>query len=159
MSRLRKRELIPEDTPIIGVLKAPKLDFGRFGRQVQVDVLVTSGEYKGTEFRDWFSFSKDQDGGEEYILTGSSLHTALRMADPKTDEVLEDDDLSDRKYEQWLKATVKKLDDFEIMGRVGIKVPKNNPDKKRNMLQPGSFGPILDPEEDFADIEMEKAPS
>jgi len=156
---LRSRELIPEDENIRGVLKSPKLDFGQYGRQVQVQVLVTHGEYKGTEFRDWFSFAKDSDGGEEYILAGSALHTALRIVDPKTDEVLDDDDLSDKKYEQWLKATVKKLDDTEIMGRVGIKVPKNNPEKKRNLLQPGSFGPVLDPEEGFDEISMEKQAS
>jgi hypothetical protein len=159
MSRLRKRELIPEDENIRGVLKSPKLDFGQYGRQVQVQVLVTHGEYKGTEFRDWFSFSKDKHSDEEYILTGSALHTALRMVDPKTDEVLEDDDLSDEEYEQWLKATVKKLDDVEIMGRVGIKVNKNDASKKRNILQPGTFGPVLDPEEGFDDLNMDKKAS
>ena len=159
MSRRRTRELIPEDENIRGVLKSPKLDFGQYGRQVQVQVLVTHGAYKGTEFRDWFSFSKDSESGDEYILTGSALHTALRMVDPKTDEVLDDDDLSDKKYEQWLKATVKKLDDFEIVGRVGIKVNKNDPSKKRNMLQPGTFAPVPNPDEGFDEIKMEKQAS
>ena len=43
MGRLRRRELIPEDTPITGTLKDPKIVYGQFGRQVQCGVLVTKG--------------------------------------------------------------------------------------------------------------------
>ena len=66
VSRLRRREEIPEGTPIEGVFKDVKLEHGKFGRQIPVNVLVTKGDYKGTQFPDWFSFAKDSDG-EEYI--------------------------------------------------------------------------------------------
>jgi hypothetical protein len=158
-SKLRRRALIPEDEMVQAVLAEPKVVHGQFGRQVETKVRVTGGEYRGNEFKDWFSFAIDKDDNEEYIPYGGPLYQALAMVRPDIDEILDDDDLTEKKYQTFIKDAVKKLDGFAITGRVGIKVPKNNPDKKRNMLQPGTFGPILDPEENFADIEMEKAPS
>jgi len=52
MGRLRRRDLIPDDTPITATLKEPKIVHGKFGRQVETKALVTKGEYKGTEFKD-----------------------------------------------------------------------------------------------------------
>jgi hypothetical protein len=160
MGKLRRRELIPEDTPITATLTDVKLVHGQFGRQVQADVLVTAGEYKGTKFRNWFSFGKDDGDGEEFIPYGGPLYQALAMVAPNIDEVLDDENLTDRKYQQFVKRATKALEDFEIMGRVGIKVNKKDESKKNNILQPGSFGPARDPEEGFEDIEMgEKAPA
>lgn len=156
MSRLRRRDLIPEDTPITGTFKEPKIVHGKFGRQVEAKVLTTKGEYKGTEFKDWFSFGKDDTDGEEFIPYGGILYDVLAMVEPNIEEVLDDDNLSEKKYQQFVKNAVKKLDGFEFIARVGIKAPKNNPEKKRNFLQPGSIGPAVDEDDDFNDIDMEK---
>src|SRR5215207_6502399 len=128
MGRLRRRDLIPDDTPITATLKETKIVHGKFGRQVETKALVTKGEYKGTEFKDWFSFGRDEDTAEEFIPYGLAL------------------------YQQFVKNAVKKLDGLEIMGRVGVKAPKNNPEKKRNCLVLGTFGPAEDPEAAFKDI-------
>jgi hypothetical protein len=159
MGKLRRRELIPEDTPITATLTDVKLVHGQFGRQVQADVLVTAGEYKGTKFRNWFSFGKDDGDGEEFIPYGRDLYQAFAMVEPDIDAVLDDENLTERKYQQFVKKATKALDDFEIQGRVGIKVNKKDESKKNNVLQSGSFGPAQDPEADFDDIAMEeKAP-
>ena len=147
MGRLRRRELIPEDEQVIAVIKEPKIVHGKFGRQVETKILVTGGDYRGTEFRDWFSFGLDKEDGEEFIPYGGPLYSLLAMVEPDIDEVLDDENLAEKKYQQFLKATVKKLDGFEITSRVGVRAPKNNPEKKRNALDPGTFGPYQDPEE------------
>jgi hypothetical protein len=158
MSRLRRNELIPEDTGIHGVFSEPKIVHGRFGRQVEVQVRVLDGDYKNATFKDWFNFGSDKDTNEEYIRYGSPLYTALSMVADDLDTVLDDDDLSDREYEKLLKTSVKKLDGTEVVGRVGVKVGKNDPDKKRNFLQPGSFGPYVDIDktidEDMAGVDV-----
>ena len=167
MGKLRRRDLIPDDTPIVATIKEPKIVHGKFGRQVECKVLVTQGEYKGTDFKDWFSFGKDEADGEEFIPYGLALYQALAMVEPNLDEVLDDENLSEKKYQQFVKGAVKKLDGFEITARAGIRAPKDsdgNPKKdkngnpKRNQnLQPGSFGPYVDPEEDFDELPMEEA--
>jgi hypothetical protein len=167
-SRLRKRQIIPEDTSIRATLTDPKIVHGQFGRQVEVVVLVTEGgennEYKGTTFKTWFSFGKDKDTGEEYIGYGGALYQLLSIVAPNLDDVLEDDDLSDREYEKFVKKTIKGLDELDIVARVGVKVGKKDPSKQNNVLQPGTFGPYQDPEEGFENIEIsgneaeEKAP-
>ena len=154
MGKLRRRELIPEDEQVTGTIKEPKIVHGRFGRQVEYKVLVTGGDYRGTEVKDWWSFSTDKEDGEEFIAYGGPLYQALAMVAPNIDEVLDDENLSEKKYQQFVKKAVSNLDGFEIMGRVGIKAPKNSPEKKRNFLQPGTFGPVLDPEEGFEELEM-----
>jgi hypothetical protein len=154
MSRLRRREILPEDTGVHAVLSEPKLVYGQYGRQVEVRVRVAEGEYKNAEFKDWFSFGKDEESGEEFIRYGSPLYDALVMVADNIEDVLDDDDLSDKEYEKFVKGAVAKLDGVEIMGRVGIKVAKNNADKKRNFLQPGCFGPYQDPNEVGDDLDM-----
>jgi len=164
MGKLRRRELIPEDTPITAILSEPKIGHGQYGRQVEVKVRVTDNDYKGTEFKQWLSFATDKEDGEEYIAYGGPLYQVLAMVEPNIDEVLDDDDLTEKKYQKFVKEAVKKLDNFAIMARVGVKVPKNSPEKKRNVLQPGTFGPYENPEEGFEDLDMgdvkeiEKAP-
>ncbi len=156
MGKLRRRELIPEDTSVVATINEPKLVHGQFGRQIQAQIRVVEGEYKGTEFRTWFSFGKDKEDGEEFIPYGGALYSVLAMVAPNIDEVLDDENLSEKKYQAFVKKAANDLDDIKIQARVGIKVPKNNPDKKSNMLQPGSFGPVQDPEEGFEDLPMEK---
>ena len=155
-SKLRRRELIPEDEMIQAILVEPKVVHGQFGRQVEKKVRVTEGQYRGNEFKDWFSFAIDKEDGEEYIPYGGALYQALAMVRPDIDEVLDDDDLTEKKYQAFIKDAIKKLDGFAITGRVGVKEPKNNPEKKRNFLQPGSFGPVVDPEADFDEIDLSK---
>jgi hypothetical protein len=165
MGKLRRRELIPEDTPITAIIKDPKIVHGNWGRQVQTDVLVTKGEHKGTQFRQWFPFGKDESDGEEFIPYGGPLYQAFAMVEPNLDEILDDENLTEKKYQQFVKSAVKKLDGFEITARAGIRAPKDsdgNPKKdkngnpKRNQnLQPGSFGPHMDSEEDFDELPME----
>jgi len=152
MGRLRRRELIPEDELIVGTIKEPKIVHGKFGRQVEAKVLVTQGEYRGTELRDWFSFGKEEADGEEFIPYGGTLYQALAMTSPKLDEVLDDENLTEKKYQAFVKKGVNSLEGLEITARVGIKAPKNNPEKKRNYIMPGTFGPYENPEEGFEDL-------
>jgi hypothetical protein len=158
MGKLRRRELIPEDTMIKATLAETKIVHGQFGRQVETKVRVTDGEYKGTEFKQWLSFATDKDDGEEYIAYGGPLYQLLAMVAPDIDKVLDDDNLTEKKYQAFVKKAVKNLEGFEITARVGVKVPKNNPEKKRNVLQPGSVGPVVDAEADFDELSMDKAP-
>jgi hypothetical protein len=145
--------VIPEDTGIHARLTDPKLVYGQYGRQVEVTVRVLEGEHRGVEFRNWFSFGKDKETSEEFVSYGGPLYQALSLvADGEIDSILEDDDLSDREYEKFLKSTVKKLDGVEIQGRVGVKATEKNPEAKRNFLQPGNFGLYVDPDEKFTDI-------
>jgi hypothetical protein len=158
VSRLRRREVIPEDTSITALLTAPKLVFGRFGRQLETTVRVVEGEYKGTEFKNWFSFGRDKDTEEEYISYGGTLHRVLAMAEPRIDEILDaDEDISEREYERFLKETTKKLDGLKVLARVGVRAPEGSPEKKRNYLMPGTIGPYEDPEEGFEQLKVEDA--
>jgi hypothetical protein len=156
MGKLRRRELIPEDEQILAILKDVRIVHGQFGRQVQSEVLVTKGEYKGTQFRNWFSFAKDDSDNEEFIPYGGPLYQLLSMVAPDIDAVLDDEDINDRKYQAFVKKAVKNLEEFEIVGRVGIKVNKKDESKKNNFLQPGTFGPVLDPDAVFEGLEIEK---
>jgi hypothetical protein len=161
-SRLRKRQIIPEDTHIRATLTDPKIVHGQFGRQVEMVVNVTEGgdsnEYKGTTFKWWVSFGKDNETKEEYIAYGGPLYQTLSMVAPNLDEVLEDEDLSEREYEKFIKKSVKELDDLDVVARVGVKTSKKDENKKNNFLTPGAFGPYRDPDEDFEALDMgEKA--
>jgi hypothetical protein len=159
VSRLRKQQIIPEDTFIRATLLDPKINHGKFTRQVETVVKVTEGgennEYKGTTFKTWFNFGQDKETKEEYVAYQGPLYQLLSMVAPNLDEVL-DDDLTEAKYQKFLKTTVKKLDDLEIVARVGVKTAKNDPTKKSNILQPGTFGK----DEGFEELDMgEKAAS
>jgi hypothetical protein len=160
VSRLRKRQIIPEDTHIRAALTDPKIVHGQFGRQVEVMVNVIEGgennEYKGTTFKTWFSFGKDSETKEEYIAYAGPLYQVLSMVAPNLDEVLENDDLSEREYEKFIKKAVKELDELDIVARVGVRVSKKDESKKNNFLQPGTFGIYRDPEEGFEDISLDE---
>jgi hypothetical protein len=156
--KLRKRKIIPEDTHIRATLTEPKLVHGQYGRQVELVVNVTEGgednEYKGTTFKTWLSFGKDKETGEEYIAYGGPLYQMLSLVAPNLDDVLEDEDLSEREYEKFIKKSVKELDDFELISRVGVRVNKKDETKKNNFLMPGTFGPHRDSDEDFEALDM-----
>jgi len=168
MSRLRKRLIIPEDTNIRATLTDPKIVHGNFGRQVELVVNTISGgddnEYKGTTFKTWFSFGQDKETKEEYIAYGGPLYQLLSLIAPNLDEILENENLSNKDYEKFLKSTIKDLDDKEIVARVGVRVSKKDESKKSNFLQPGTFGFYEDPDEGFEELDMgeektkEKAP-
>jgi hypothetical protein len=151
-SRLRKRLIVPEDTHIRATLADPKIVHGQFGRQAEVVVNVTEGgednEYRGTTFKTWFSFGKDKDTKEEYIAYGGPLYQLFSLVAPNLDEVLGDDDLSERDYEKFIKKSVKELDELDIVARVGVKTNKKDESKKSNVLQNGTFGIYRDPEEE-----------
>ena len=157
-SRLRKRQTIPEETSIRATLTDPKLVHGQFGRQVEVMVNVTEGgeenEYRGTQFKTWFSFGKDKESSEEYIAYGGPLYQLLGMVAPNVDDVLEDEDLSNSDYEKFIKKTVKELDEFDIVARVGVRVSRKDENKRNNFLQAGTFGPYRHPDEDFEALPM-----
>jgi hypothetical protein len=161
MSRLRKRQIIPEDTHIRANLTDPKIVHGKFGRQVEAVVNTLSGtddegnDYKGTTFKTWFSFGQDNDTKEEYIAYGGPLYRLLSMTRPNLDEVLEDEELSNKDYEKFLKKAVRDLDDMEIVARVGVKTNRKDESKKSNFLQNGTFGPYVDPNAEM-DEESEK---
>lgn len=139
-SRLRKKNLIPDGEQVVVKVTDPKIVTGKFGRQLQVTLRVVEGDYRGTTFKEWLSFRTDDDTKEEYISYGSSLYNMLAIGDPEIDDVLDDEDLSDKGYEAWLAGTAAKLSDEVIRARVLVHEPKNNPDKKRNKLDPGSIG-------------------
>jgi len=141
---IRKRDLIPEDTPITARIKAPKIVNGNYSRQVEADIAVLSGEYRGTQFKDWFSFDKDKVSKEEYITDKGKLYQLLSLVENI-------DGLEGEELEKAIKEAVKKLDGFVIVGRVDVLENKAK-SKKRNALQPGSFGP---PPEDM-DEEFEQ---
>jgi hypothetical protein len=153
-SRLRKRQIIPEDTFIRALITDPKMAHGKFGRQVEAAVKVTEGgennEYKGTTFKTWFNFGQDKDTKEEYIAYGGPLYQLLSLVAPNLDEALEDEDLSNADYEKFLKKTVRELDDLEIVARVGVKTAKSDESKKSNFLIPGTFGP----EDEFEELDL-----
>jgi hypothetical protein len=157
-SRLRKRQIIPEDTHIRATLTDPKVVHGQYGRQVELVVNVTEGgednEYKGTTFKTWLSFGKDKETGEEYIAYGGPLYQMLSLVAPNLDDVLEDEDLSEREYERFIKKSVKMLDELDVVARVGVRVSKKDENKKNNFLMPGTFGPYRDPDEDFEALPM-----
>jgi hypothetical protein len=148
MSRLRKRQIIPEDTFIRALLTDPKIAHGKFGRQVELVVKVIEGgdenEYKGVSFKSWFNFGQDKDTKEEYISYGGPLYQLLSITAPNLDKVLEDEDLSNAEYEKFLKRAVRDLDDLEIVAFVGVKTSKSDSNKKNNFLQSGTFGPQLE---------------
>jgi hypothetical protein len=158
MSRLRKKQIIPEDTQIRATLTDTKLVHGNYGRQVEVMTNVTEGgednEYRGTTFKTWFSFGRDNETKEEYVAYGAPLYQLLSLVAPNLDEVLEDDDLSNSEYEKFVKKSVKEIDDLDIRAKVGVKVSEKDPSKKRNFLLSGTFGPYKDPDEDFEDLDM-----
>jgi hypothetical protein len=158
MSRLRRRMIIPEDTHIRATLTDPKIVHGNFGRQVELATNVTAGgennEYRGTTFKTWFSFGQDEETKEEYIAYGSPLYQLLSMVRENLEEVLDDEELSNKDYEKFLKNAVRDLDDKEIVARVGVKVSKKNANKKNNFLQSGTFGPYKDPDEGFEALNM-----
>src|SRR4051812_7004280 len=158
MSRLRKKQIIPEDTQIRATLTDTKLVHGNYGRQVEVMTNVTEGgednEYRGTTFKTWFSFGRDNETKEEYVAYGAPLYQLLSLVAPNLDEVLEDDGLSNSEYEKFVKKSVKEIDDLDIRAKVGVKVSEKDPSKKRNFLLSGTFGPYKDPDEDFEDLDM-----
>lgn len=163
-SRLRKKQIIPEDTHIRATLTDPKIVHGQFGRQVELMTNVTEGgennEYKGTTFKTWFSFGKDKETGEEYIAYGAPLYQLLSLVAPNLDEVLEDEDLSNSDYEKFIKKSVKALDEMDVTARTGVKTKKGDENKppqeakRNNFLQSGTFGPYRDPDEDFEVLDM-----
>src|SRR3712207_8899876 len=59
--------LFPYTTLFRSVLSDPKIVHGQFGRQVEVMVRVLDGDYKGTTFKEWFSFGVDKDTKEEFV--------------------------------------------------------------------------------------------
>jgi hypothetical protein len=158
MSRLRKRQIIPEDTHIRATLTDPKIVHGLYGRQVEMMTNVTEGgeenEYRGTTFKTWFSFGKDNETKEEYISYGGPLYQLLSMVASNLDDVLEDEDLSEREYEKFVKKSVKDLDELDVVARVGVRVSRKDENKRNNFLQAGTFGPYRDPDEDFEALPM-----
>ena len=96
-----------------------------------------NNEYRGTTFKTWFSFGKDNETKEEYVAYGGPLYQLLGMVAPKLDEVfLEDEDLSEREYERFIKKSVKMLDELDVVARVGVRVGKKDENKKNNFLMP-----------------------
>jgi hypothetical protein len=126
----------------------------KFGRQVEAAIKVTEGgennEYKGTTFKTWLSFGKDKETGEEYIAYGGPLYQMLSLVASNLDDVLENEDLSEREYEKFIKKAVRELDDLEIVARVGVKTANSDESKKSNFLIPATFGP----EDEFEELDL-----
>jgi hypothetical protein len=147
MSMYRKREVLPEDTTVQARITSAKLVRGQFGRQVEVDAIVTEGEHRGTQLHDWFSFSTDKMSGEEYIAYGGRLFSLLLLAEPELDEKLLDAE-DDREIEKIIADTVKNLQGIEFLSRLTVKKP-DEPDRRRNAFDGGTLGPAEAPSAPF----------
>ena len=130
MGKLRRRELIPEDTPVVATINEPKLVHGQYGRQIQAQIRIVEGDYRGTEFRTWFSFGTDKDSGEEFIPYGGPLYQALSITAPNIDEVLDDENLTEKKYQQWVKKAANNLDGVKIMAELESRCRRTTPTRR-----------------------------
>jgi hypothetical protein len=139
MAGYRKREVLPEDTTVQARITSASIVRGKFGRQVEVDAVVTEGEHRGTQLHDWFSFATDKATGEEYISYGGRLFDLLVLAEPDLDDKLIDAD-DDREIDKIVADTVKRLEGIEFLSRLSVKKP-DEPDKRRNAFDAASMGP------------------
>jgi hypothetical protein len=139
MAGYRKREVLPEDTTVQARITSAALVRGQFGRQVEVDAVVTEGEYRGTQLHDWFSFSTDKKTGEEYISYGGRLFNLLLLSEPDLDDKLLSAE-DHREIDKIIATAVRNLEGVEFLSRLTVKKP-DDPDKKRNAFDAGSMGP------------------
>jgi hypothetical protein len=139
MTGYRKREVLPEDTPVQARITSAALVRGQFSRQVEVDAIVTEGEHRGTLLLDWFSFATDKKTGKEYISYGGRLFSLLLLAEPDLDEKLLSAE-DEREIDKIVATAVKNLEGVEFLSRLRVKKP-DDPDRKRNAFDAGSMGP------------------
>lgn len=147
MTGYRKREVLPEDTTVQARFTSATLVRGQFGRQVEVDAVVTEGEHRGTQLHDWFSFATDKKTGEEYISYGGRLFNLLLLSEPDLDDKLLSAE-DDREIDKIVAEAVRNLEGIEFLSRLTVKKP-DDPDKKRNAFDAGSMGSAKEPAAPF----------
>jgi len=100
----------------------------KFGAQLAAEVkTLGSSKYGGHVFTDWSKLATDEDTGELFVVEGGKAEEIFRAAgqDPTQPDI---------------DALVGKV----IMARVGL-----SENGKRNRLEFGSIGPVLEDEEDY----------
>jgi hypothetical protein len=147
MTGYRKREVLPEDATVQARITSAALVRGQFGRQVEVDALVTEGQYRGTQLHDWFSFATDKKSGEEYVSYGGRLFNLLSLAERDLDDKLLDAEPKGE-VDKVITEVVRRLEGVEFLSRLTVKKP-DDPDKKRNAFDAGSMGPAEAPAAPF----------
>jgi hypothetical protein len=110
------------------ILSAEIDEEGKFGAQLALEAKVLGGgQYGGHVFTDWSKLATDEDTGEISVIQDGKAEEIFRAAglDPKE---ADPDDL------------VGKV----LMARAGL-----SENGKRNRLEYGSIGPVLEDEEDY----------
>jgi hypothetical protein len=129
MSRLgyRERTLLPPGNFFRFKIASADIDEeSKFGTQLAVEVkTLGSSKYGGHVFTDWSKLAADEDTGKLFVVEGGKAEEIFRAAgqDPTQPDI---------------GALVGKV----IMARVGL-----SENGKRNRLEFGSIGPVLDVED------------
>jgi hypothetical protein len=131
MSRLgyRERILLPSGNFFRFKITSADIDEeSKFGAQLAVEVkTLGSSKYGGHVFTDWSKLATDEDTGELFVVEGGKAEEIFRATgqDPTQPDI---------------GALVGKV----IMARVGL-----SENGKRNRLEFGSIGSVLEDEEDY----------
>ena len=124
----RERTLLPEGRFFRFRIVSAEIDEeGKFGAQLPLEVKVLGGgEYGGHVFTDWSKLATEEDTGDLFVVE-----------DGKAEEIFNAVGLDPRE------ADTDELIGKVFMARVGV-----SDNGKRNRLEYGSIGPILEDEED-----------
>lgn len=124
----RERTLLPDGKFFrFRILSAEIDEEGKFGAQLALELKVLGGgQFGGHVFTDWSKLATDEDTGEVFVVEDGKAEEIFRAAgvDP-------------------LEADTDALQGKTIMARVGV-----SENGKRNRLEYGSIGEVLEDEED-----------
>ena len=127
MPKVRRKQLIPEGTPIDVLIADAQEVMGQFGPQYELDLDVINGEFKGYPFKDWLKLHRDEETGETYIKEGGKCWEVLAAVFGETGaEEFED---------------VSELVGEKLTARASLRGKA----KKNNGLEFGSIGPYIAP--------------
>jgi hypothetical protein len=122
----RERMLLPEGNFFRFRILSSEIDEeGKFGAQLALEVKVLGGgQYGGHVFTDWSKLATDEDPGEISVVEGGKAEEIFRAAgvDPK------------------------EADTDELIGKVLMARAGLSENGKRNRLEYGSIGPVLEDE-------------
>jgi hypothetical protein len=123
----RERTLLPEGRFFrFRILSAEIDEEGKFGAQLPLEVKVLGGgEYGGHVFTDWSKLATDEDTGEVFVVE-----------DGKAEEIF-----------LAVGADPTKADTDDLVGKVLMARVSVSENRKRNRLEYGSIGPVLEDEE------------
>jgi hypothetical protein len=124
----RERTLLPEGRFFRFQILAAEIDTdGKFGPQLALGTKVLGGgEYAGHVFTDWSKLATDEDTGDVFVVEDGKAEEIFLAAGTDPTQADTDD-----------------LVDNVIMARAGL-----SENGKRNRLEYGSIGPVLEDEPD-----------